>query len=188
MQQGVRVIPVLMILMILTAVLGTDPASAQDTSPGGGSTLAAGRSSGGKTSKAPRHGGYRHYRHYRHYKQYGRYHYGRGYGDSASTNSSGGLSGDNGDSFVRDGRRYYWHYRNGHRYYSSRPDAGDSAGEDMGVGEDLEAPLSREERAQRAARMQKAQARLAALEERVARQRHLHRLHEMAAKPTRKPK
>ena len=182
MQQGVCVLPA---LTVLAAVLGTAPAWAQGTPPGGGSPPAAGTSSGGRTS---RHGGYHHYRHYRHYGHYGRYHYGRGYGDSASTNSSGGLSGDNGDSFVRDGRRYYWHYRNGHRYYSSRPNAGDEAGEDTGGGADLEAPLSREERAQRAARMQKAQARLAALEERIARQRHLHRLHEMAAKPTRKHK
>ena len=87
-------------------------------------------------------------------------------------------------SFVRDGRRYYWHYRNGHRFYSSRPEPGDATVCRLGgVGADLDAPLSREERAQRAARMQKAQAHLAAVEKRVARQRHLLRLREQAAKP-----
>ena len=98
-----------------------------------------------------------------------------------SADSGDGGAGDE-QSFVRGGRRYYWHNRNGHRFYSSRPEPGDSTGPDLGVGEDLDAPLSREEREQRAARMQHAQARLAAVERRVARQRHLLRLREMAAK------
>ena len=133
---------------------------------------------------------YRHYGHYRHsghsyghYRHYGHYHHDASVGDAMAAGS-----GDTGESFVRDGRRYYWHFHNGHRFYSSRPEAGDGSEPEMTVGEDLDAPLSREERAERAARIHKAQARLAAVEQRVAHQRHLHRLHEIATKPRQKHK
>lgn len=129
--------------------------------------------------------GYHHYRHYGHYRHWGRYsgHY-RHYGTAANALGSPGATGSAAgteDSFVKDGRRYYWHYRSdGHRYYSSHPDASDATGLNLGPGEDLEAPQSREERA---ARIQQAQARLAAIEKRLARQRHQRRLQEKAILP-----
>ena len=135
---------------------------------------------------APPSGGghhYHHYHHHGHFRHYGHFRH----GDSGASSPVGGDNGDDQSagkqSFERDGRRYYWHTRNGHRFYSSRPEPGDGTGPDLGGGEDLDAPLSREERAQRAARMQHAQAHLAAVERRVARQRHQVRLQLLEAKP-----
>ena len=121
-----------------------------------------------------------HFHHYGRFWHYGHFHH---YAQPKAAPPTGSGTGDVAPSFERDGRRYYWRTQNGHRFYSSHPEPGDSAAPDLTGGNDLDAPLSREERAQRAARMQHAQAHLAAVEKRVARQRHEMHLRERAPGP-----
>ena len=172
-------LPKLLVPIVVSAILGGLLSSTHSapTPPPAAPPVATGSGSG-----------FHHFRHYGHYHHYGHYsHYGH-YQHSGSDRAGTFPvippdSGGDEESFVRDGRRYYWHNRDGHRFYSSHPEPGDTVGPDLGIGEDLDAPLSPEEYAERAARMQHAQARLAAVEKRVARQRHLVRLRELAAKP-----
>ena len=188
MRPRAHVIPALFTLSIAFGGLppsahGAPPAAPASTAP----TPPAATSGGSGSGHGSRH--YGHFRHYGHYRHYGHFrHYGTsGHGQDvagpdASPNGGGGSAGPE-ESFMRDGRRYYWHYRGGHRFYSSRPEPGDNTGPDMGVGQDLDAPLSRTEQAQRAARVHQAQLRLAAIEKRVAHQRHLRNLEAKAARP-----
>jgi hypothetical protein len=107
------------------------------------------------------------------------------------------IPSEQGESFLQDGRRYYWFMRDGRRFYTSHPQPGMVPAEgpgsispqDLGGVTNLDAPMTPSDEAALHARREAALERLAKTEARLSRfQNHeQHRILKKAAKMRKHP-